>query len=68
MKLRKKYILRMLEKNGDPMSTKQIRSALGLKKAATVKVKAELQKLIKDKIIIKQGTRFFLDKDSKEKK
>ena len=67
MKLRKKYILRMLEKNGDSMSTKQIRAALGLNKAATVKVKAELQKLIRDKKILKQGTRFFLDKDSKGK-
>ncbi len=57
----------MLEKNGDSMSTKQIRAALGLKKTATVKVKAELQKLIKDKKIIKQGTRFFLNKTSKEK-
>ena len=57
----------MLEQNGDYMTTKQIRASLGLNKAATVKVKAELQKLIKDKKIIKQGTRFFLDKDSKEK-
>jgi len=67
MKLRKKFILRMLEKNGDSMSSKQIRAALGLNKSANVKVKAELQKLIKDKKIIKQGTRFFLNKNSKEK-
>ena len=42
MKLHKKYILRMLEQNGDYMTTKQIRASLGLNKAATVKVKAEL--------------------------
>ena len=57
----------MLENIGGSMSTKQIRAALGLNKAATPKVKAELQKLIKDKKIIKQGSRYYLDKDSKEK-
>ena len=67
MKSRKKYILRIFEKYGDSMSTKQIRAALGLKKSATVKVKEELQKLIKDKKITKQGTRYFLDNNSKEK-
>ena len=44
----------------DSMSAKQIRSSLGLKKSATAKLKAELQKLIKDGKIDKQGSRYFL--------
>ena len=44
----------------DSMSAKQIRGALGLKKSATAKLKAELQKLIRDGIIDKQGSRYFL--------
>ena len=52
--------MRYLEKNMDSMSAKQIRSSLGLKKSATVKLKAELQKLIKDGKIDKQGSRYFL--------
>ena len=47
MKSHKNSILRMLEKHGDSLSAKQIRSALGLKKGTTAKLKAELQKLIK---------------------
>ena len=50
----------MLEKNINPMSAKQIRSALGLKKSTSVKLKAELIKLIKDGKIDKQGSRYFL--------
>ena len=42
------------------MSAKQIRGVLGLKKSATAKLKAELQKLIKDRKIDKQGNRYFL--------
>ena len=52
--------MRKLEKNMDSMSAKQIRGALGLKKSATAKLKAELQKLIKDGKIDKQGSRYFL--------
>ena len=59
MKSHKIAILRMLEKHGDSLSTKQIRGALGLNKAATAKLKAELQKLIKTGNIAKQGTRYF---------
>ena len=44
----------------DSMSAKQIRGSLGLKKSATAKLKAELQKLIKDGKIDKQGSRYFL--------
>ena len=44
----------------DSMSAKQIRGKLGLKKSATVKLKAELQKLIRDGKIDKQGSRYFL--------
>ena len=58
MKSHKIAILRMLEKHGDSLSTKQIRGALGLNKAATAKLKAELQKLIKTGKIAKQGTRY----------
>jgi len=47
MKSNKKAILRMLEKQGDSLSVKQIRGSLGLEKAATAKLKAELLKLIK---------------------
>ena len=58
MKSHKIAILRMLEKHGDSLSTKQIRGALGLNKAATAKLKAELQKLFKTGKIAKQGTRY----------
>ena len=44
----------------DSMSAKQIRGTLGLKKSATAKLKAELQKLIRDGKIDKQGSRYFL--------
>ena len=47
MKSHKNSILRMLEKHGDSLSAKQIRSALGLNKGTTAKLKTELQKLIK---------------------
>ncbi|MBS1254489.1 MAG: Ribonuclease R [Deltaproteobacteria bacterium] len=67
MKSHKKSILRMLEKNMDSMSTKQIRGALGLKKAATAKLKAELQKLIKEGKIDKQGNRYYWDSKTKNK-
>ncbi len=50
----------MLEKNMNSMSAKQIRGALGLKKSTTAKLKAELQKLIKDGKIDKKGSRYFL--------
>ena len=50
----------MMEKNMDSMSAKQIRGSLGLKKSATAKLKAELQKLIKEGKIEKQGSRYFL--------
>ena len=52
--------MRMLEKNMDSMSAKQIRGALGLKNSATAKLKAELQKMIKEGKIDKQGNRYFL--------
>ena len=52
--------MRMMEKTMDSMSAKQIRGALGLKKSATAKLKAELQKLIRDGKIDKQGSRYFL--------
>ena len=52
--------MRMMEKNMDSMSAKQIRGALGLKNSAISKLKAELQKLIKDGKIDKQGSRYFL--------
>ena len=42
------------------MSAKQIRGALGLKKSTTAKLKVELQKLIRDGKIDKQGSRYFL--------
>jgi len=58
MKSNKKAILRMLEKQGDSLSVKQIRGSLGLKKAATAKLKAELLKLIKAGKIVKHGTRY----------
>ena len=48
----------MLEKQGDSLSVKQIRGSLGLKKAATAKLKAELLKLIKAGKISKHGTRY----------
>ena len=50
----------MLEKTMNSMSAKQIRGALGLKKSTTAKLKAELQKLIKDGKIDKKGSRYFL--------
>ena len=50
----------MLEKNMDSMSAKQIRGALGLKNSATAKIKAELQKMIREGKIDKQGNRYFL--------
>ena len=58
MKSHKNSILRMLEKHGDSLSTKQIRSSHGLYKGATAKLKSELQKLIKAGKITKQGTRY----------
>ena len=58
MKSNKKAILRMLEKQGDSLSVKQIRGSLGLEKAATAKLKAELLKLIKAGKIAKHGTRY----------
>jgi len=58
MKSNNKAILRMLEKQGDSLSVKQIRGSLGLKKAATEKLKAELLKLIKAGKITKHGTRY----------
>ena len=58
MKSNKKAILRMLEKQGDSLSVKQIRGSLGLKKAATAKLKAELLKLKKAGKISKHGTRY----------
>ena len=48
----------MLEKQGDSLSVKQIRGSLGLKKAATAKLKAELLKLKKAGKIAKHGTRY----------
>ena len=50
----------MLEKNMDSMSAKQIRGALGLKNSVTAKLKAELQKLIKNGKIDKKGSLYFL--------
>ena len=47
------------------MSTKQIRGSLGLKKPETAQLKLELKKLVKDRKIKKQGTRFFIQKNSK---
>ena len=67
MKSHKNSILRMLEKHGDSLSAKQIRSALGLKKGATAKLKAELQKLIKVGKITKQGTRYLKAKVTQNK-
>ena len=67
MKSHKNSILRMLEKQGDSLSAKQIRSALGLKKGATAKLKAELQKLIKAGKITKQGTRYLKAKETLNK-
>ena len=67
MKSHKNSILRMLEKHGDSLSAKQIRSALGLKKGATAKLKAELQKLIKVGKITKQGTRYLKAKETQNK-
>ena len=67
MKSHKNSILRMLEKHGDSLSAKQIRSALGLKKGATAKLKAELQKLIKAGKITKQGTRYLKAKETQNK-
>ena len=58
MKSNKKAILRMLEKQGDSLSVKQIRGSLGLEKAVTAKLKAELLKLIKAGKIAKHGTRY----------
>ncbi len=52
--------MRILEKNINPLSAKQIRSALGLKKSKSAKLKGELQKLIKDGKIDKQGSHYFL--------
>ena len=52
--------MRMLKKNMDSMSAKQIRGALGLKKSATANLKVELQKLIRDGKIDKQGSRYLL--------
>ena len=59
MKSHKKQILRLLENHGDSLSTKQIRGALGLNKAATAKLKAELLKLTKAGGVSKEGTRYF---------
>ncbi len=67
MKSHKNSILRMLEKHGDSLSAKQIRSSLGLKKGATAKLKAELQKLIKAGKITKQGTRYLKTKETQNK-
>ena len=67
MKSHKNSILRMLEKHRDSLSAKQIRSALGLKKVATAKLKAELQKLIKVGKITKQGTRYLKADEIKNK-
>tara|TARA_Y100001970_G_scaffold293417_1_gene440059 strand:- start:1946 stop:4186 length:2241 start_codon:yes stop_codon:yes gene_type:complete len=67
MKSRKKSILSVLEKAEDSLSTKQIRGALGLKKSATAKLKSELQTLINDRKIKKQGTHYFVGNISKEK-
>ncbi|MBC8258602.1 MAG: ribonuclease R [SAR324 cluster bacterium] len=67
MKSHKKTILRMLEKHGDSLSVKQIRGALGLNKAATIKLKAELQKLIKTGKIAKHGTRYFKVQETKNR-
>ncbi len=50
----------MMEKNMASMSAKQIRGALGLKKSAVAKIKTELQNLIKEGKIDKQGSRYFL--------
>ncbi len=61
MKLQKQSILQIFENTSDSMSTKQIRGALGLKKPATAKLKLELKKLIKERKIKKQGTRYFLN-------
>jgi len=57
----------MLEKHENSMSAKQIRAVLGLKKSATPKLKAELQKLIKAKKIKKQGTHYFIIENLKVK-
>ena len=58
----------MMEKTMDSMSAKQIRGALGLKKSSTAKLKAELQKLIKDGKIDKQGSRYFLSMEKDDAK
>ena len=50
----------------DSMSAKQIRSSLGLKKSATAKLKAELQRLIKNGKIDKQGSRYFLSMEKED--
>ncbi len=67
MKSHNNSILRMLEKHGDSLSAKQIRSELGLKKGATAKLKAELQKLIKAGKITKQCTRYLKAKETQNK-
>ncbi|MBG55518.1 MAG: ribonuclease R [Deltaproteobacteria bacterium] len=60
MKSQKKSIMRMMGKNMNSMSAKQIRGALGIKKSAVAKLKAELQNLINEGKIYKQGSRYFL--------
>ena len=50
----------MMGKKNFSMSAKQIRTALGLKKSAAAKLKAELQKMIRDGKIEKQCSRYFL--------
>ncbi len=67
MKSNKKAILRMLEKQGDSLSVKQIRGSLGLEKAATAKLKSELLKLIKAGKIAKHGTRYQISQEITER-
>lgn len=64
MKTHKKQILRLLENCGASLSSKQIRGALGLKKTATAKLKAELLNLIKSGKISKQGTRYIKNQEN----
>ena len=66
MKTQKKQILRLLESCGGSLSSKQIRGALGLKKTATLKLKAELLKLIKSGKISKQGTRYIKNPENRK--
>ena len=55
MKIKRKYLLRILDQSNKGKSLKQIRSSIGLSKTKTLKLKNLLEKMVKKGDIFRKG-------------